>query len=185
MPVRTSLIRTLFASVLDSPQLAAPRRRHRSGPVPACPTPPIERPINLPRRCPVKSIKIDTKISSQVATHARRTDLSQPNQRSRSKAPISSRFPRRHRLRSLRFGRRPALGGEVRTREEARRIYDEIVRRQRDPGLLGIRRQGSVSGEHLSDSSQLRKETGDHLHASRARRRWNRFLSYPLGTGRQ
>jgi Ca-activated chloride channel family protein len=28
------------------------------------------------------------------------------------------------------------LVGEVRTREEARRIYDEIVRRQRDPGLL-------------------------------------------------
>ncbi|HEX8118670.1 MAG TPA: VIT domain-containing protein, partial [Pyrinomonadaceae bacterium] len=28
------------------------------------------------------------------------------------------------------------LVGEVRSREEARRIYDEIVRRQRDPGLL-------------------------------------------------
>ncbi|MBO0160296.1 VIT domain-containing protein, partial [Vibrio parahaemolyticus] len=28
------------------------------------------------------------------------------------------------------------LVGEVRSRDEARRIYDEIVRRQRDPGLL-------------------------------------------------
>ena len=28
------------------------------------------------------------------------------------------------------------LVGEVRSKEEARRIYDEIVRRQRDPGLL-------------------------------------------------
>jgi hypothetical protein len=28
------------------------------------------------------------------------------------------------------------LVGEVRSREEARRIYDEIVRRQKDPGLL-------------------------------------------------
>ncbi|HXG83934.1 MAG TPA: VIT domain-containing protein, partial [Pyrinomonadaceae bacterium] len=28
------------------------------------------------------------------------------------------------------------LVGEVRSREEARRVYDEIVRRQRDPGLL-------------------------------------------------
>src|SRR5919202_831588 len=28
------------------------------------------------------------------------------------------------------------LVGEVRSREEARRIYDDIVRRMRDPGLL-------------------------------------------------
>jgi Ca-activated chloride channel family protein len=39
------------------------------GPCRRCPTPPIvERPVNLPRALPVKSIKIDTRISSQVAT---------------------------------------------------------------------------------------------------------------------
>jgi len=38
---------------------------------------------------------------------------------------------------------------EVRSREEARRIYDEIVRRQRDRGFAGIRRQGSFQASHF------------------------------------
>ena len=39
------------------------------------------------------------------------------------------------------------LAGEVRPREEARRIYDGIVRRQRDPGLL------EYAGEELFQAS--------------------------------
>src|ERR1041385_3930935 len=104
------------------------------GPCERCPRPP--RPIPLPRSLPVKSIKIDTKISSQVATtHVEQvfrndTDVMMegtyffpiPEQASISEFAIWDGDRR--------------LVGEVRSREEARRIYDEIVRRQRDPGLL-------------------------------------------------
>ena len=100
-----------------------------------CPVPP-PRPLPLPNALPVKSIKIKTNISSQVATtHVEqvfRNDTDQtlegtyffpiPETASISEFAIWENDRR--------------LVGEVRSREEARRIYDEIVRRQRDPGLL-------------------------------------------------
>jgi Ca-activated chloride channel family protein len=90
----------------------------------------------LPRSLPIRSIKIDTKIAQQVATtHVEQvfrndTDLTLegtyffpvPETASVSEFAIWDGSRR--------------LVGEVRSREEARRIYDEIVRRQRDPGLL-------------------------------------------------
>jgi len=90
----------------------------------------------LPRSLPVKSIKIDTKITTQVATtHVEQvfrndTDLTLEG---------TYFFPLPESASITEFAiwdgdRR--LVGEVRSREEARRIYDEIVRRQRDPGLL-------------------------------------------------
>ncbi|MEP6913683.1 MAG: VIT domain-containing protein, partial [bacterium] len=94
------------------------------------------RPIPLPRALPIKSIKIDTKILSQVAT----THIEQVF-RNDTNAVLEGTyfFPIPDEAAITEFAiwdgdRR--LVGEVRSREEARRIYDEIVRRQRDPGLL-------------------------------------------------
>lgn len=104
------------------------------GPCNRCPVPP--RPIALPRSLPVKSIKIDTKISSQVATtHLEQVFRNDTNQTLEG----TYFFPLPESASISEFAiwdgdRR--LVGEVRSREEARRIYDEIVRRQRDPGLL-------------------------------------------------
>ena len=104
------------------------------GPCQRCPVPP--RPINLPRALPIKSIKIDTKITAQVAT----THVEQVF-RNETDATLEGTyfFPIPESASIAEFAiwdgdRR--LVGEVRSREEARRIYDEIVRRQRDPGLL-------------------------------------------------
>jgi Ca-activated chloride channel family protein len=104
------------------------------GPCARCPTPP--RPVTLPRALPIKSIKIDTKISAQVAT----THVEQVF-RNDTDATLEGTyfFPIPESASIAEFAiwdgdRR--LVGEVRSREEARRIYDEIVRRQRDPGLL-------------------------------------------------
>jgi Ca-activated chloride channel family protein len=104
------------------------------GPCTRCPVPP--RPVTLPRALPVKSIKIDTKISAQVAT----THVEQVF-RNDTDATLEGTylFPIPESAAVAEFAiwdgdRR--LVGEVRSREEARRIYDEIVRRQRDPGLL-------------------------------------------------
>ena len=108
------------------------------GPCQRCPGPPIrEFPnVTLPRSLPIKSIKIDTKISSQVAT----THVEQVFRNdTRFVLEGTYFFPIPESASITEFAiwdgdRR--LVGEVRTREEARRIYDEIVRRQRDPGLL-------------------------------------------------
>jgi Ca-activated chloride channel family protein len=93
-------------------------------------------PITLPRALPIKSIKIDTKISGQVATtHVEQVFRNDTN------ATLEGTyfFPIPEAASITEFaiwdGER-RLVGEVRSREEARRIYDEIVRRQRDPGLL-------------------------------------------------
>ena len=104
------------------------------GPCNRCPERP--RPIPLPSALPIKSIKIDTKILSQVAT----THVEQIF-RNDTDATLEGTyfFPIPEQASITEFAiwdgdRR--LVGEVRSREEARRIYDEIVRRQRDPGLL-------------------------------------------------
>ncbi|MBA3804350.1 MAG: hypothetical protein H0X14_01365, partial [Acidobacteria bacterium] len=104
------------------------------GPCERCPRPP--RPITLPPALPIKSIKIETKINAQVAT----THIEQIF-RNDTDATLEGTyfFPIPEAASISEFAiwdgdRR--LVGEVRSREEARRIYDEIVRRKRDPGLL-------------------------------------------------
>ena len=107
------------------------------GPCGRCPRPPRPLPpVTLPRTLPIKSININTKIVSQVAT----THLEQVF-RNDTDATLEGTylFPIPESASIVEFAiwdgdRR--LVGEVRSREEARRIYDEIVRRQRDPGLL-------------------------------------------------
>ncbi len=104
------------------------------GPCRRCPTPP--QPVTLPRALPVKSIKIDTKIAGQIATtHVEQIFRNDTN----AVLEGTYLFPIPETASIVEFaiwdGDRK-LVGEVRSREEARRIYDEIVRRQRDPGLL-------------------------------------------------
>ena len=153
------------------------------GPCERCPRPP--RPITLPRSLPVKSIKIDTRISSQVATtHVEQTF------RNDTDATLEGTylFPIPEQASITEFAiwdgdRR--LVGEVRSREEARRIYDEIVRRQRDPGLLEYAGKDLFQASifpipphsdkklELTYSQVLRAESGTVAYR------------YPLGTGRQ
>jgi Ca-activated chloride channel homolog len=104
------------------------------GPCTRCPA--AERPVNLPRSLPVKSITIDTKINAQVAT----THVEQVF-RNDTDATLEGTyfFPIPESASVAEFALwngDQRLVGEVRSRDDARRIYDEIVRRQRDPGLL-------------------------------------------------
>src|SRR6201995_4088162 len=104
------------------------------GPCTRCPA--GARPVNLPRSLPVKSITIDTKISAQVAT----THVEQVF-RNDTDATLEGTylFPIPDSASVAEFALwngDQRLVGEVRSRDDARRIYDEIVRRQRDPGLL-------------------------------------------------
>jgi Ca-activated chloride channel family protein len=102
----------------------------------ARPCRPIPRPVPLPNILPVKSIQIDAKINGQVAT----THVEQVFQNNTQYTLEGTYFfPIPETASIVEFaiwenGKR--LSGEVRSRDEARRIYDEIVRRQRDPGLL-------------------------------------------------
>ncbi|HEY3580814.1 MAG TPA: VIT domain-containing protein [Pyrinomonadaceae bacterium] len=188
MPFRTSLLRLLvlltislsFAAVAAAQGVIVP------GPCRRCPTPPIgDFPRNLPRALPVKSIKIDTKISSQVAT-------THVEQVFRNNTPLTLEgtyfFPIPESASIAEFAiwegdRR--LVGEVRSREEARRIYDEIVRRQRDPGLL------EYAGKDLFQASIFpippnsdKKLEITYTQVVRAEGGTVSYR-YPLGTGRQ
>ena len=173
----------LFVALFVTVASAAAQGMIVPGPCNRCPVPP--RPGPLPRSLPIKSIKIDTKILSQVAT----THVEQIF-RNDTDATLEGTyfFPIPDEAAIVEFAiwdgdRR--LVGEVRSREEARRIYDEIVRRQRDPGLLEYAGKNLFQASifpipphsdkklELSYSQVLRAESGTVAY------------SYPLGTGRQ
>ncbi len=114
---------------------------------PCRPIPQRPRPVPVPSALPVKSIKLDTRINGQIAT-------TRVEQVFRNDTPYTLEgtyfFPIPETASIVEFaiwenGRK--LIGEVRSREEARRIYDAIVRRQRDPGLL------EYAGEDLFQAS--------------------------------
>ncbi len=154
------------------------------GPCGRCPS---ERPIriNLPRSLPIKSIKIETKIQLQVATtHLEQVFLNDTD----ATLEGTYLFPIPESASIVEFAiwdgdRR--LVGEVRSREEARRIYDEIVRRQRDPGLLEYAGKDLFQATifpipphsdkklELTYTQVLRAESGTVAYR------------YPLGSGRQ
>ncbi|HEX6624930.1 MAG TPA: VIT and VWA domain-containing protein, partial [Pyrinomonadaceae bacterium] len=152
------------------------------GPCRRCPVPP--RPIPLPRALPVKSVKIETKIAGQVATtHVEQVFRNDTDQTLEG----TYFFPIPETASVSEFAiwdgdRR--LVGEVRGREEARRIYDEIVRRQRDPGLLEYAGRDLFQASiypipprsdkklELTYTQVLRAEAGTVAYR------------YPLGTGR-
>jgi Ca-activated chloride channel family protein len=96
---------------------------------------------------PVESVQIDTKIEGQVAT----THVTQVFRNETGVVLEGTYFfplPKGATVSDFAIwdGDR-RLAGEVRPREEARRIYDGIVRRQRDPGLL------EYAGEELFQAS--------------------------------
>ena len=145
---------------------------------------PLPRPLPLPNVLPVKSIQLDTKISGQVAT---------------TKVVQVFRNDTPHTLEGIYFFPIPEtasivefsiwengkkLVGEVRSREEARRIYDEIVRRQRDPGLLEYAGkdlfQASIFPIPPSSDKKLELVYSQVLKAESGTVSYR----YPLGTGR-
>lgn len=120
------IVLAALASAARAQGVIVPRPR----PCPDCPA------RQLPRSLPIKSIKIDTKIAQQVAT----THVEQVFRNDTDVVMEGTYFfpvPETASVSEFAIwdGSR-RLVGEVRSREEARRIYDEIVRRQRDPGLL-------------------------------------------------
>lgn len=102
-----------------------------------CPQPPRPpRPAPVPNILPIKSINVDVKINGQVST-------THVEQVFRNDSPYTLEgtyfFPIPETAWIVEFAiweNGKKLVGEVRSREEARRIYDQIVRSQRDPGLL-------------------------------------------------
>ena len=143
---------------------------------------PIPQP--LPNVLPVKSIKIDTKINGQVAT----THLEQIF-RNDTQYTLEGTyfFPIPETASIIEFAiweNGKKLVGEVRSREEARRIYDEIVRRQKDPALLEYAGKDLFQASifpippqsdkilELTYSQILKAESGTVSYR------------YPLGTGR-
>lgn len=149
-----------------------------------CQPRPIPRPVPIPNALPVKSIQLDTKIIGQVAT----THIEQVF---RNDTPYTLEgtyfFPIPETASIVEFAiweNGKKLVGEVRSREEARRIYDEIVRRQRDPGLLEYAGKDLFQASifpippnsdkklELTYSQVLKAESGTVAYR------------YPLGTGR-
>src|SRR5918998_408488 len=154
------------------------------GPCQRCPD--VPRPgLILPRALPIKSIKIDTRISSQVAT----THVEQVF-RNNTDATLEGTylFPIPESASITEFAIWDGAirhVGEVRPREEARRIYDEIVRSKRDPGLL------EYAGKDLFQASVFpilphsdKKLEITYTQVVRAEGGTVSYR-YPLGTGRQ
>src|SRR5689334_849480 len=186
MRLRITIMRVLLVlSVLSALATAASAQGVIvPGPCQRCPERPIPQ-ITLPRALPIKSIKIDTKISSQVATtHVEQVFRNDTNVTLEG----TYLFPIPESASIAEFAiwdgdRR--LVGEVRSREEARRIYDEIVRRQRDPGLL------EYAGKDLFQASIFpilphsdKKLEITYTQVVRAEGGTVSYR-YPLGTGRQ
>lgn len=145
---------------------------------------PQPRPIPLPTALPVKSIKIDTKIAGQVAT----TYIEQVF---RNDTPYTLEgtyfFPIPESASVIEFAiweNGKKLAGEVRSRDEARRIYDEIVRSQRDPGLLEYAGkdllQASIFPIPPNSDKKLELKYSQILKADSGTVAYR----YPLGTGR-
>lgn len=183
--MHTRIIRLLFLLIVlaSGTTLASAQGVIVPGPCHRCPE--IPRPSVLPRSLPIKSIKIDAKISSQLATtHVEQVFRNDTN------ATLEGTyfFPIPESASIVEFAiwegdRR--LVGEVRSREEARRIYDEIVRRQRDPGLL------EYAGKDLFQASIFpipphsdKKLELTYTQVARADAGTVAYR-YPLGTGRQ
>ncbi len=142
-------------------------------------------PPALPNALPVKSIELTTKIEGQVAT----THVEQVF-RNDTQYTLEGTyfFPIPETASVVEFAiweNGKKLVGEVRSREEARRIYDEIVRRQRDPGLLEYAGknlfQASIFPIPPNSDKKLELTYTEILKAESGTVAYR----YPLGTGRQ
>ncbi|HKR21117.1 MAG TPA: VIT and VWA domain-containing protein [Pyrinomonadaceae bacterium] len=189
MPFRPNLTRIflLLTMVFAFTTIASAQGVIVPGPCRRCPGPPIREfpPVQLPRTLPVKSIKIDTRISSQVAT----THVEQVFRNDTGMVLEGTYFfpiPETASISEFAIWEGDKrLVGEVRTREEARRIYEEIVRRQRDPGLL------EYAGKDLFQASVFPIPPGSdkklEITYTQVVKAEGGTVSYryPLGTGRQ
>ncbi len=148
-----------------------------------CPRP-LPQPVPLPNVLPVKSINLDTIIKGQVAT----THVTQVFQNKTTYTLEGTYFfPIPETASIVEFSiweNGKKLTGEVRSREEARRIYDEIVRRQRDPGLLEYAGkdlfQASIFPIPPNSDKKLELIYSEVLKADSGTVSYR----YPLGTGR-
>ncbi len=148
-----------------------------------CPRP-LPRPVPLPNALPVKSINLDTVIKGQVATtHVTQVFRNDTN----FTLEGTYFFPIPETASIVEFSiweNGKKLTGEVRSREEARRIYDEIVRRQRDPGLLEYAGknlfQASIFPIPPNSDKKLELIYSEVLKADSGTVGYR----YPLGTGR-
>ncbi len=145
---------------------------------------PRPRPIPLPNALPVKSIKLDTRIVGQVATTRIEQIFRNDTQYTLEGTYF---FPIPETASIVEFAiweNGKKLVGEVRSREEARRIYDEIVRRQRDPGLLEYAGrdlfQASIFPIPPNSDKKLEMTYSQVLKAESGTAAYR----YPLGTGR-
>jgi len=149
-----------------------------------CRARPMPRPAPVPNVLPVKSIQLDTKINGQVAT-------THVEQVFRNDTPYTLEgtyfFPIPETASIVEFSiweNGKKLVGEVRSREEARRIYDEIVRRQKDPGLLEYAGkdlfQASIFPIPPNSDKKLELTYSEVLPAESGTVAYR----YPLGTGR-
>ena len=189
MPFRPNLTRIFllltvvfaFTTIVNAQGVIVP------GPCRRCPGPPIREfpPVQLPRTLPIKSIKIDTRISSQVAT----THVEQVFRNDTGMVLEGTYFfpiPETASISEFAIWEGDKrLVGEVRSREEARRIYEDIVRRQRDPGLL------EYAGKDLFQASVFPIPPGSdkklEITYTQVVQAQGGTVSYryPLGTGRQ
>src|SRR6266496_5353230 len=183
MRIRLSRLLLFFAVNAGLMMVASGQGVIVPGPCGRCPIPP--RPVTLPRALPIKSIKLETKILSQVAT----THVEQIF-RNDTDALLEGTylFPIPESASISEFAiwdgdRR--LVGEVRSKEEARRIYDEIVRRRRDPGLLEYAGkdlfQASIFPIPPHSDKKIEITYNQILHAESGTVAYR----YPLGTGHQ
>ncbi len=141
-------------------------------------------PQPLPNALPVKSIKLDTKIVGQVATTHVEQIFRNDTQYTLEGTYF---FPIPETASIVEFAiweNGKKLVGEVRSREEARRIYDEIVRRQKDPGLLEYAGkdlfQASIFPIPPNSDKKLEMTYTEVLKAESGTVAYR----YPLGTGR-
>ncbi|MDQ3633721.1 MAG: VIT and VWA domain-containing protein [Acidobacteriota bacterium] len=150
---------------------------------PRCPRP-IPRPQPLPISLPVKSIQIDTKIKGQVAT-TRVEQIFQNNSPYTLEGTYFFPIPEDASVEQFAIWENgKKLVGEVRSREEARKIYNEIVRKLKDPGLL------EYAGKDLFQASIFpipgNSEKKLELTYSQVLKAESGTVSYryPLGTGK-
>jgi len=141
-------------------------------------------PQPLPNALPVKSIQLDTKINGQVATTHVEQVFRNDTQFTLEGTYL---FPIPETASITEFAiweNGKKLVGEVRSREEARRIYDEIVRRQKDPGLLEYAGkdlfQASIFPIPPNSDKKLELTYTEVLKAESGTVAYR----YPLGTGR-
>lgn len=145
---------------------------------------PRPRPVQIPNVLPIKSIRLDTKINGQVAT----THVEQIFRNDTAFTLEGTYFfPIPETAAIVEFAiweNGKKLVGEVRSREEARRIYDEIVRRQKDPGLLEYAGkdlfQASIFPIPPNSDKKLEITYSQVLKAESGTVAYR----YPLGTGR-